>query len=348
LDPWFWQHSLTFMMFPVCNRPGTVFFLDDEPAYLEMIADVLPSDWDLRLFCHPEVCLTAMKHQMVQSDADVWCHREILERWRGGHSLVSGVLHYWRRDGIRRYGLGRVWVVDYTMPAMNGLQAVQAARNVPVTTVLLTGRADEHIAIGGFNAGLIDQYIPKQANDIADRLVKLVEMELNKAPSVLAPIWHQSLNREQLKVLSDRTVAQALDDLVREQNWIEYVLIGQPFGLLALDGDGSAYWMQLEFSEGLGDLAELARLHGIEESLVMLVEAGSALFDIELRLSLAEIGGRIHPAGRLGVGASAPVYSVQALGNDLSPGFMSSLARYRDVRASRAIEHVPDNHSCLL
>ncbi len=33
------------MSFPLYHRPGTVAFLDDDPAYLEMLADVMPRDW---------------------------------------------------------------------------------------------------------------------------------------------------------------------------------------------------------------------------------------------------------------------------------------------------------------
>lgn len=328
------------MKFPVCNRPGVVFFLDDEPGYLEMIADVLPADWGLRLFSHPETCLSAMKQQAALVEADAWRQREILENWRSGHSLVTGLLQYWRSDETCRYGLSRVWFVDYSMPAMNGLQVVQRAQELPVTKVLLTGRADEHIAIGGFNAGLIDQYLPKQARDMADRLVRLVDSALNEAPPALAPIWGQALCREQSSRLAEPTVAQALDKLVREHGWVEYVLIGQPFGMLALDQQGKAFWVQLELPHALGDVAELARLHGIDETAIAQVETGAVLFDIELRLALAESGGRLHPAGRLGEGAGALLFSVQALGHEHSPGYMSSLARHREARASRAIESV--------
>lgn len=328
------------MRIPCYSRPGSVVFLDDEPTYLEMIAEVLPHAWDLRLFSHPGDCLTAMRHQAASADADAWHHREILEGWRSGQSLVSGILRYWKHDGVHRYSLSRVWVVDYSMPAMNGLQALQAARELGVTRVLLTGRADEHIAIGGFNAGLIDQFIPKQTHDMAARLTTLIDAELRKGPPVIGQMWQQSLTREQLRVLEDPTVAQALVELVRTHGWVEYVLIGQPFGVLALDPDGQAHWVQLELPQGLADLSELARLHGVSAAAIREIEAGQALFDIELRLALSDTAGQVHPAARLGSGPQAPAFSVLPIGEDHSPGYPASLACYRRVQGERVIERV--------
>ena len=44
----------TDMSFPIYRRPGGVVFLDDDPAYLEMLAEVMPEQWSVRLFVHPD------------------------------------------------------------------------------------------------------------------------------------------------------------------------------------------------------------------------------------------------------------------------------------------------------
>ena len=40
----------TTMSFALYRRPGGVVFLDDDPDYLEMLAEVMPLDWYVRLF----------------------------------------------------------------------------------------------------------------------------------------------------------------------------------------------------------------------------------------------------------------------------------------------------------
>ncbi len=66
-------------------------------------------------------------------------------------------------------------VVDYSMPAMNGVEFCQRIANPFVKKILLTGDADEKIAVNAFNQGLIDAYIKKQQIDFPEILEKLLE-----------------------------------------------------------------------------------------------------------------------------------------------------------------------------
>ena len=45
------------MSFALYRRPGAVVFLDDDPDYLEMLAEVMPLDWLVRLLMRPVACI---------------------------------------------------------------------------------------------------------------------------------------------------------------------------------------------------------------------------------------------------------------------------------------------------
>ena len=45
------------MSFPLFHRPGVVVFVDDDPDYLEMLAQVLPRHWHIKLFLRPLKCI---------------------------------------------------------------------------------------------------------------------------------------------------------------------------------------------------------------------------------------------------------------------------------------------------
>ena len=53
--------------------------------------------------------------------------------------------------------------------------------------VLLTGRADEQIAVQAFNASPIEQYVPKQAGEISRRLAGSIQRLLDDASRGHAP-----------------------------------------------------------------------------------------------------------------------------------------------------------------
>ena len=77
-----------------------------------------------------------------------------------------------------------------------------------------------------------------------------------------------------------------LDELVRSQGWIEHIVIGAPFGILARDSLGLTSWLQLEPARNLPELAEMAESQGWNPAMVEDVRAGRKLLDLELELAL--------------------------------------------------------------
>ena len=133
------------MTFPLFHRPGTVVFLDDDPDYLEMLALVLPRHWHVKLFLRPVECISYLMQEPPFWEADAWNQQQLIEHWRAGTPLIPQILAYWAKY-TERYALSRVCVVDFSMPGMDGLQALAELGDWPGSRVLLTGQADEQIA----------------------------------------------------------------------------------------------------------------------------------------------------------------------------------------------------------
>ena len=272
------------MSFPLFNRPGTIVFLDDDPDYLEMLALMLPRKWRARLFVQPRECIRQLQQELPFWEADTWSQQQLVDQWRAGRPLVPQILEYWARQ-TERFSLTRVFVVEYSMPEMDGLQALDALADWPGARVLLTGQADDQVAIDAFNAGLIQQFIPKQTADIEARLVDVLERLQGTPHPSHAQTWRATLRPEQATLLRDPAVAGRLGALAA-RHWVEHVVIGDPFGVIGLDADGAASWMQLETGIGLPALAELAQLEGLGADVVADVRAGRKLVDLEVSQSL--------------------------------------------------------------
>lgn len=278
------------MSFPLFHRPGTVVFLDDDPDYLEMLALVLPRQWHVKLFLRPLECINYLQQEPPFWEADAWNQQQLVEQWRAGKPLIPQVLAYWSKY-TERYALTRVCVFDYSMPAMDGLTALGELVDWPGSRVLLTGQADEQVAVRAFNRGLIDQFIAKQTPDISRRLIEAVEHLLATPNARHAQIWRATLAPDQNALLRNASVRRDLAAFVSKR-WVEHVVMGDPFGILGMDSQGRVGWLQLETREGLKALAELAEIEGIASEAVAEIRTGRTLADLELRQSL----GRKEPA----------------------------------------------------
>lgn len=274
------------MSFALYRQPGAVVFLDDDPDYLEMLAEVMPPNWLVRLHVRPVACIDMLLAEIPTRESDLWRQQEIVNRWRDGATLIPQILRYWQEDGTTRFTRTQVCVVDYSMPSMSGLRVLGELSPWSGSRILLTGRADEQLAVSAFNRGLIEQFIPKQLLDIRLRLTGAIQSLLHKPDPRYEQVWRVTLSREQNALLDNALIAAALEEVLHTQGWIEHVVIGAPFGILALDRKGQAVWLQLEPSDRLAELAEMAASQGWDAASVQEVAEGKKIIDLELQLAL--------------------------------------------------------------
>lgn len=272
------------LQLPLFHRSGSIVFLDDDLDYLDMLGMVMPTHLQVELYMRPTTFLERMREEPARWEADAAQHLQMIERWRNGHHLLPQVLRYWANHPAR-YQLVQTCVVDYAMPGTDGLKVLNNLLDWPGSRMLLTGQADEKIAIQAFNGGLIDQFIPKQAPDIAGRLLGALVKRASTPHPRLNTLWRAVLQPAQQSVLQVPSVTSALRQLTQKR-WVEYVVLGEPFGLLGLDSDGRCQWLQLEPSESLDEPAELAGTAGLGLDVVRAVQAGQLLPAVELHQQL--------------------------------------------------------------
>jgi CheY-like chemotaxis protein len=317
------------MNFPLYQRPNSLVFLDDDTSYLETLALVMPTDWCIRLFTHADDCLHHFQKQNTLWEADLWNHQELVSDWRAGALLIPKILEYWISN-TERYSLTQVCVVDFSMPSMTGLDFLKNLTVWPTQRVLLTGKADEMIAVGAFNSGLIDKFVPKQQANIGKYLTDLLTLQHLAPMKFHDGIWRSALTQEQYAVLQESTVKQELRKMAQEKQWVEYVVVPAPFGILALNRQARAQWLQLELRSNLPSVADLALASGETQSVIKQIQDGTHLINTELLIALgSEEKPTINTAFPIGIsqsllGAFFPILLDKKLGTTYHE-FLSSL-----------------------
>jgi len=270
--------------FPLYHRSGSLIFLDDDIDYLEMLGMVVPSFLQVELFSRPAAFIARMNDEPARWEADAGHHLQMIDRWRRGHHLLPQVLRYWGSNPAR-YQLAQTCVVDFAMPGIDGLKVLETLVDWPGSRILLTGQADEQIAIKAFNNGLIDQFIPKQTADIAGRLMTTLIKLARRAHPRLNTVWRTAMQSHHQALLEVPSIMEALLTRARS-HWIEYVVLDEPFGMLGLTPEGLCEWLQLEPASGLKDVADLARSAGLGFDVVQAIQKGLLLPAVELHQQL--------------------------------------------------------------
>ena len=265
---------------PLYHRPSALIFLDDEPSYLEMLAMVLPRQWSIRLHTRINDYLASVNQSSELWEADASLHQDMVDQWHQGGSLPAQVLAYWKTQP-QRFALPMITVVDFAMPAATGLQVLQSSPAWPPHRILLTGKADEQTAVSAFNDGLINRFLTKQHPDLVQQLLHFLN-QLHRSPfAAHESIWRNALRKSQQLSLQDREVQQSIAQWLKQHSCVEYVILPEPFGLLALDGSGHAHWLQFERYKDLAATLDVARAADVAPDDLRKIAQGLALSNAE-------------------------------------------------------------------
>ena len=138
-------------------------------------------------------------------------------------------------------------------------------------------------------------------------------------------------------MLEAPSVAATLHALVQEQ-WIEYVVLGEPFGLLGLTAEGQCDWLQLEPTAGLKDVGDLARSAGLGFDTVRGIQEGALLPAVELHQQLG-LSGPIRTEKAFAIGDEGLLIGAQfRLGDADLPQPIYPYRHFLDMQGLRTIQ----------
>ena len=109
-------------------------------------------------------------------------------------------------------------------------------------------------------------------------------------------IWAATLSPEQQAILREPSVAEDLANFA-SRTFAEWVVIGDPFGVLGLSHGGVPFWLQLEPTTGLPALARVAEMQGAGAEDVSHIREGRCVYDAAL---LKSLGSRKAPSATPG------------------------------------------------
>ncbi|WP_051228878.1 response regulator [Paludibacterium yongneupense] len=242
--------------------PSTVAFVDDSHDFLVNLSLQLDGRLAFRLFDSPVDALLALNGK---PDRKSLVERFFSPSHQSDDSSMSHQVLDMNLDNIvrevhnqRRFEQISVVVVDYDMPEIDGLEFCRNIKDPGVKKILLTGKADEKIAVQAFNQGMIDRFFLKQDSDVIPMLNRSI-VELQQAYfASMARTVAETLYLGPHPFLRDECFADEFHRLCKRLGIIEFYLTATPDGFLLLDAEGAATLLIVKTEEGLRSHFEIA------------------------------------------------------------------------------------------
>ena len=269
--------NLTFSTFFLS---GPVISLDDEDIAHRLLKRMLPSSWEVKCFRDQDEFTAEMERQLRLQGTVSHDLSHVLASWReNGTDLIESVLRFWNRQSERPANLV---LIDFRMPYADGVELLSRdpLRIWEGRKLLLTAHADDRVAVDAFNRHLITQFVNKGslAKD-RTQTVQLMELIKRQGNALFERTWATQVAVEQMEVLE--AAKEALTQIILREEWDEYVVIGQPFGILGCS-KGRSRWLQLETEESLESLIEILENTGASEQDCAEVRERKSIMAVEL------------------------------------------------------------------
>jgi hypothetical protein len=152
-----------------------------------------------------------------------------------------------------------VAVVDYDMPKMTGVQFCRAIRDLPVKTILLTGKAGLETAISAFNEGVIDCFLQKQDANVSIALRREIKRLQGEYFEEISDPIQCALALQKPSFFSDPDFVKLFNEVSEENGVVEHYVCSSPPGVMMRDADGHESFLlicDLDDTKNQCDVAE--------------------------------------------------------------------------------------------
>lgn len=230
---------------PTCYFPSTVLFIDDNRDFLLNFVLQLDEWLAYRLFDSPFDALNLIQKKQ---DGGLF-HQRCLNYANASLNKVAEqqFLAIWAEiyNG-QRFSDISVVVVDYAMPGMDGLEFCRRLQQLPIKKILLTGKADEKLAIDAFNQGLIDRYIHKNDPEVASLITQSIDELQWQYFQDISERLIRSLSLSSPHCLHDQPFSHFFKQFCKQHHVVEFYLCDQTGSFLLLDVDANPSFFVLK------------------------------------------------------------------------------------------------------
>ncbi len=219
---------------PPVSYPATVVFVDDNDSYLDALRRFFPDISTNLFFTRPQAALAFIRQHARANSLEFAPASACLSE--------TGVERFVETSAERdillrksRFAEVAAVVVDYDMPGVSGVELLSSISDLRCAKALLTGVADETVAVNAFNAGIVDLYLRKTDAESASRLTHF----LNDARARHCSESGWLALGENGTTYCDPRTRKLIDELAAAEGIVEYYWRPEQNAILMFDRAGN-------------------------------------------------------------------------------------------------------------
>ncbi len=269
---------------PFIKTHARVAFLDDDAQLLDALATSL-TGLNAQFFTQQRDLDDALARTRAARQADKALWNSFAES--DTPNRMGKVFAYLTSPG--RSAIFHIIVVDHMMPGERGRDFCARHRDEGVFRILLTGAADDHLAVEAFNAGDIDYFVPKQTPGLRSKLSNVLDETQTRLHAEIVRRIRSIADPEAIAALDTPSVQRSLKSVLKDFHVSEYVLLPQPLGIAAITTGSKLLWLQIETRRSQRELLGLLTEMNAAPELIERVRTGTHTVNMEV---VAQSGGR--------------------------------------------------------
>ncbi|MDR0678398.1 MAG: hypothetical protein LBF44_02575 [Holosporaceae bacterium] len=224
-----------------CFFPTTVVLVDDSASFLDSLMEVISiPNVTFKKFNKPSEALKYINdvsgvNRLDCSDLAIG-GEEGTSDWK---SILLNINCLHREIySFDRFSRISTIVVDYSMPEMNGIELCSGINDKSIQKVLLTGVADEKIAIEAFNGGHINRFVKKGVDSFETETVENINKSIYQYFKTHTDDISRHLSVYDKTHLKDPIFANFFFNTCLSRTYVEYYMLDTLGGYLFLNSKG--------------------------------------------------------------------------------------------------------------
>lgn len=301
-----WKPKNNFI--PCCYYPTTVAIIDDNSNFLNSFKLELLNTANIatQLFDNPQ---TALKFFTQEYQPHFFLERCIthLEEEQSDHRIIDFDLKeiYQEIYNPSRFDQISVIIVDYAMPGLDGLSLCRSITHKNIKKIMLTGEADEQIAIKAFNEGIIHKFVRKDDPDFTHSINVAVQEFQSHFFQELSEMIVTVLTKDPTRppaLLDDPVFIDFFSNLVRDLNVAEFYLTDSFGSFMFLTEEGEMSWLTIKNAEEMLAWSEIARYASAPKAIYEPIKMGKKILYLltksDLKINPSTWSPYLHPADK--------------------------------------------------